>query len=1057
MELSLGDRVCLFLDERERTDGSTSPVAHSPTTISDGLGIDTDSIRDRLGLFETIDELQAADFLAEGGEPTGADVDRNRYTLTEAGRRRASSLRQSLLAESVTDAETDEERPLGELLAAADEESLVALLGRVSDEGVLHPARRSPDTDFVDRPDARSTLQEAVETLPERGGRTILLAGEAGVGKSALVDELLESLADELAVGRAACRRGTDEPYGPVRRALTHALDDGAASIFVGPDGGGVDEADAVEARRTALFSAVSTAVCERSGDRPICLFIDDLQWADESTLALLERLADEIASWISPVLLVGAYRPAAVSRPPLATVREQLAAGDRFDEIELRPFDRRMTATFVRRLTGDPDPPATFVDLVQEVTGGNPLIVRAAVTAMIDDGDVDPAAGVYPERLDDVDVPAAARRAVERRLGSLDEVGRRVVEAAAVVGRTVRYPLLASVVEIADPDLRDYVDLLVDAGVLERTDTARLQFTSALVRETVLAAVPEDRARRLHGRTADRLAETGGTEATIAGHYERADRPAAAIDYYVRAAERAQAAYAQQTAIDAYQRALALADDAGDDRATSIQIELGTVRFVRGEYDVAVERFESALDRTGEAAIACRASHRLAEIRVKRGDVEDGLDAVERGLTLASPAVRAIDRCRLHRVKGWARLQGDDLAGARAAFERQREVAQASDDPLLRGLAAHDLGTLAGKTGELDRAETLLTEAESALERAEANHHLSKTLTNLALVHRYGGALDQAIEANDRALDLQHEYGFHETLPSSLMNQALLYVARGDLERAIERYEAAIDAATEIGREERAAMARVRLAGVALRMGDLDRAASATETALETFERLSSHDGLVVAVATRAEYRLLAGDLATARADGERALEIARELGNADRTAETLGVLGTVRRAQGEPEAALDHHREAVSLLTEGGNEVVTTELGLEVVADLLAVGWPERARTAAEEAVDDAERIGERLLAARARTLLAESYQATGRDERARELLRTAADVQRRCGASVDRCRTELALSALALDAENESAADHITTAATVVDDGVELFSDRLDRLAARERQRR
>lgn len=1039
MDVALEDLVCLVLYERTASEGADVPsesaatVALTPTELASSIGIDPTDVPGRLDVFQTTTRLTDEDALTESIRTTDAGVERSVYRLTEAGVERALACRHRLLdrSDAFDPVTVDDDRPLWDVLNATPETPLATTLAGLSAEPVETASGYVSGEQFVGRTRSLATLVDALDSIDTRGGQTLFVTGEAGVGKSALVERLLEQSADHgVTVGRAACQRGTDAPYGPLRRAIERAFDPSVLDPLSRATSADIPDAP-LSARQSALLGDVSTAVCDRSTTQPTLLFVDDLQWAGPSTLALFERLAGECGAWVYPLLLVGAYRPGAVEPDaPLATLRDRLHPSNRVTGVELRPFDRDDTARFVRRLVGDATVPTAFVDVIQEATNGNPLIVDEAVTGLLERGEIDPAEGRYPRSIEELDVPGGAEGAVERRIQALDETTTDILETASIIGRTVTLETLASTVSIPEARLRAYLSVLVDARLLEWTgepEADPVQFASGLVRETILAGLADDRRQALHERAAERLIAADAPPSAIAGQCEAAGEHARAIEYYERAADRARATYAGEAALDAYERALELADRLGEpDRAAAIRLDIGRTRFVRGEPDRAESQYEQAISLATDDVVACRAAHRLAELLIKAGSIERGLEVAQDALDGASDAVPPADRCRLHRVTGWGLVQLGDIDAARESFESCLAVAESADDPSLRALATHDLGTLDGKVGLFERAEDRLSDAVSTFEELDEAHYCAKSLTNLALVSRQSGDLEAALDANDRALSIQRERGLRETLPDALLNQALLYRARGDLTAAVAEYEAAIDVGTEIGRIERVAKARVQLAGVQLRRGRLDVAAARCRDAIATFEDLDGTDGLVLAYAVRARINGYGGAVDRAREDAQRALSLARDLGNDDRIAAARNVLGWVHRIDGDPEIACDHHEAAIDLVDAGANDVDVTRYRIELVADLTEAGDADRAVSLASETVRAAQATDERLLEARARSRLGACALTTGSLDRAERELETAIRIQRDCEAVTDRAESLLAHArvAAARDAFDDAA---------------------------------
>ncbi|AGB17007.1 tetratricopeptide repeat protein [Halovivax ruber XH-70] len=1055
MDHSLADLVCLYLaaDPASEHDGSRaeteSPAA--PVDIATGIGIDPADISSRLGVFEALTGLVTDGFLTETVQRTAAGYERTVYELTDSGRARARDVRRTL--DSPPDTDREEYQPAAGIDWQENDVYSPPRPVEPNDGG-------EPDeTRFVGREAELEFLYSALSSIHRRGGRTLFVTGDRGVGKSTLCARVIEQARErDVAVGRARCSRDADEPYGPLRRAIDRAFDEPVPDALIDPPAATLDDGASIAARRSGLLGHVADAVCDRVIDRPTLLVVDDLHNAGASTLALFERIATASAAWVYPLMLVGVYRPRAVGdAAPLAAMRARLSTDVRIDDQVVEPFERAETARLVRLARG-PDVSTQLVDRIHETAGGNPLFVAETLAGLAESGaTTDPtAAADSAGPATSLELPAAPERAIERRLEPLDDAGWAVIEAAAILGHRIEPDVLRSIVSLPESDVSAYVRLLVDARFLDRTDDGEtLTFPSEVVRETVVDSTAPDRRRELHGRAADALVDTDAPPATIAHHCAEADASSRAIEYFERAAQRAHRRYAGSNAIELYERALDLATQIDETRRVAdLQLALGETRFVRGEYELAAEHFVAARDGATDATNSARAHHRLAEILVKRGDVDRGIETATAGLGAVTDDVPAADRCRLHRVLGWGLIQRGELADARDAFEQQAAVAADAADDSLLALADHDRGTLAGMTGEIECAEAKLAAAAAAFDRLDDPNLRAKSLTNLALVYRRSGRLDDALAANDRALAIQREYGYLETLPDSLLNQAELQYARGDLALATDSYEAAIDAAMDSGRDERAAKARTNLSQVLTERGRLGLAFRRCQAAIDAFDRLGASDGLVLAYTARAAINRCAGEFENARADAERALSLARDLGNDDRVAAARNALGLVARSTGEVTDALAHHEAAASLSADGGADVAAMTYRLEAIADRLAD--PERdsadeLASLARTVVDEAD---ERVLAARASTRYGRACRRCGAFEAAQRALDEACEAQEALGAVVDRCETLLARCALELDTDRPGeAANSLSVANGVIQEyGLAMYSERVDQLHRR-----
>lgn len=1051
------DVVCLHLAEYVgHQQADAAPAAVTPAGIAAATGLDDDRIRDRLALLSTLDELQDRGLVEEAVRTVeGAGGRRRVYFATAAGRERAEEVRERVTGEEVivSDGSGAETVPLERAAAYFEDASLVDVLASLDEEGRL-ALPGDGEAAFVGREDVLDRFDAALSAAETQGSRTLLVVGSAGVGKTELLDEVADradSLGFELLHG--AGRRDVLDPFGPLRRAFAGAFEDDVLERLSAADG--PEDAAAFRAGRNALFYEVREALTERATEGPLLVALDDLQWADRPTLELFAHLAETVTEWIYPVLFVAAYRPEAVREDdPLAETTQRLAAADRVERLRLEPLSDHETRTLLGRLTGDPGVPGSFVDLVHSTTGGNPLFVRATVSKLLEEGLVDPAAGEYPTDRNALDVPRAVRDAVEERLAMLDDRGRRVLRAGSVVGETVPRELLVAALDLPEPDVLEYADLLVGAGVWERTGDG-YRFDSGVLREAVLSSLPDAVATELHGAVAEALPTTGrGDEAAIARHYEAAGDAGAALGHYRRAGERAASMYAHEVARDAYRSALELAREGGDRAAEADLLErLGEVQFRLGDFEAAEAAFGALRERATDAAAVVRAHHRSGEMCVKRGDYGTAREHASEGLAAADDGgVAGADRCGILRMQGWALMQAGDLKGARETFERERAAADTDDDGAAVGVALHDLGTVDGKSGEFHAAEDHLAAAVDRLEAAGDRRHLAKALTNLALVHRHLGDLAAASEEIERALSIQRELGVEEGLPTALLNLGVVQRARGELPAAVETFRDGLAAARRVGREQKAANARSDLSAALLDRGELVEAREHAERAVATCDELGHRDGEALARAALARARLVGGDRDGAREAAASALRVARELGNKDRVGDALAVRGQLHRFDGDLAAARECHEEGLALMEDSGNAGLALANRVGLAGDCQAAGDLETAKEHCEVALDD---VGDDdVLRGRVRARLGAIHRRRGDLAAAETALTAARETLADRAASTHVARVLLELAELALAREDpEAARAHVDEAASLAADcRAELYVGLADELRQR-----
>jgi len=474
-------------------------------------------------------------------------------------------------------------------------EQLRADAGTAATEDLLvsqfFSAHRTP---FVGREAECEQLRSLVDRALGGQGSLVMLGGGAGVGKTRLALEMAREAARRglrCFVGRCYER---EEPYPylpftemietalaqlPSLEECRRALGDNAAELAqiaprlrrLFPDIPAPLDLPSQQVRRY-LFQSLAEVLARAARRAPLFLILDDLQWADESTLALLHFLANRVEQL--PVVIVAIYRDSELDENPslVRTVEELLRIGLR--PLKLHGLSYEAVAHLLQKLSQQ-EPPAYLVRVIFEETQGNPFFVEEVYKHLAEEGRLFDAAGQFRTDLtiDEVDVPDNIRLVLGRRLARLGESAKQVLAAAAAIGRRFNFPLLQTLLEQMDGDvLLTALEEAQRMGLVEsstQAPEAPFTFAHELVRQTLLADLSLPRRQRLHLQVAEALERfhAGATHehtSEIAHHLVKAGSLAdtqKVIQYLMLAAQGALEAAAYEDALRQFQAALAHGD----------------------------------------------------------------------------------------------------------------------------------------------------------------------------------------------------------------------------------------------------------------------------------------------------------------------------------------------------------------------------------------------------------------------------------------------------------------------------------------------------------------
>ena len=436
---------------------------------------------------------------------------------------------------------------------------------------------------FVGRQREMAELKAALDDALSGQGQLVMLAGEPGIGKTRTAQELAsyaENRGAKVLWGRCYEAEGTP-PYWPWVPALRGYVQQASAEQLAAEMGLAAAIAELVptlrgklpdletppalesEAARFRLFDSITTFLSNASQNQPLMLVLDDLHWADRSSLQLLEFLARELGE--SRLLLVGCYRDTELSRQhPLSETLAQLSREPVFRRQILRGLGQDELGQFIESTTGV-QLSQDLTDTLYAHTEGNPFFMTEVVRLLSEDGELidrDISSG------DGIRIPEGVREVIGQRLNRLSEPCNQVLSTASIIGREFDFRLLVSLnKESTEDGTLEAVEDALAARVIEEPSRTmdRYQFSHALIQETLAQELSTTRRVRLHARIAEGLEELYGEDAEthaaeLAHHFAEAQTSTGItklVRYSLLAGEQALAAYAWDEALTHFERGL--------------------------------------------------------------------------------------------------------------------------------------------------------------------------------------------------------------------------------------------------------------------------------------------------------------------------------------------------------------------------------------------------------------------------------------------------------------------------------------------------------------------
>ncbi len=733
-------------------------------------------------------------------------------------------------------------------------------------------------TPLVGRAPQLAMLRDCWERARAGQGQVVSIVGEAGAGKSRLAYEFRRSLEGQAVTyveGRAAPHAAQvpfrlvvellEDNFGlrdaPDERTRVEKVERGVRALdpalewtlpylkhlltLPAPElgAGGLDQAQ----QKRRLAEAVRAFVLRGAQHRPIVVLAEDLQWIDGNSEALFQLLIEGIAG--HPVMIVGTYRGGYA--PPWRDrsfhhrlALEPLTAEEsgRMAELLAAPAERRLRT------------------LVVERAGGNPLFLEELSRYLRERGDP----GELPETVHDL---------LTARIDRLPDPLKRVLQVAAVLGREFRLSLLEAVAPEAD--LERTLAELVSRELLQQKDVLPepvYAFGHPLVQEVAYRGLLLKTRTDLHGRVGEALerlhaGRLDDVVEALAEHYARSTDGDRAVQYLVRAGDRAARLFAYREAQAAYARALERVP-APDERRPAILDRLGEAAYAHGALKEAQAAWQEALElvaRRGERRWMADLHRKMAVAAWAAGRTQPALAHLEQGLAVLGDDAENLEAARLYHERARIHFRLGQHGTATEWARRALALGQGLDALDVVSHAYNTLGVALARDGDVEGGAEFVTRSLQTALRHQLGTEACRAYTNLAVMYasldhrrseqycREGLALaekigdrlqqawlhcvlagghctisgdyDEGVRAAEAAAALDEQLGQDSHLPVPLIILGQIHQCRGDHARAEAYYRRALEVAESVGEPQLLVPCYEGLATVAIERDDAPQA----------------------------------------------------------------------------------------------------------------------------------------------------------------------------------------------------------------------------------------
>ena len=685
---------------------------------------------------------------------------------------------------------------------------------------------------LIDRAEEMQVLREAVDKTIRGEGSVTFLYGEAGIGKTRLARELevyarLRGM--QVLTGRcpALFAMNGAPPYILWREVIRNYMENCSAEQSCRVIGfypsevsrlvpelkrrlGNIPQSFSIDPsrERDRLFEAVSQLIINISKEKPLLVVLDDLQWADQSSLLLLHYLARSV--YKESLLILGAYRDIYVDdKHPLSAVLAELNRERLLLSVRLKRLSFNDASEMIKRILGQENVSRKFCELIYEKTGGNPFFVEEMIKSMKEDAiihhDVD---GWKVKEISRVEFPQTVKSVIKKRINRLDDECQHILTLASFIGNDFSFEALLEVTGLEESKLLELMEKMLRTGLVkERVIRGEdvYSFADVIVRNVVHEEVSRLRHKRLHNTIGTALERVYAEKidehlGELAYHFLEGGDKDKALKYFLKAGEKAQEIYAYDEAFSYFSHALELLEGKKEaiKQRTRLIERLGLLKLWMGQQRACMKYWNKALslwNQIGDEKSLARLHAMIASYLWQlAGDKEAASNHHRIALETLEKMPESIELASLYEdISHMLWRTGISHEEAWLWAQKAFEVAEGLNAFEVLVGCYNDLGALSHKYGEYEKAAEYYKQGlKIAIENNVVEQRIS-LYNNLSELYLEIGEFQKGFEIAKECARFAEKIGALYGLAWNMMVLSYFYFNMGEVQKAKSLIEGAI------------------------------------------------------------------------------------------------------------------------------------------------------------------------------------------------------------------------------------------------------------------------
>ena len=734
------------------------------------------------------------------------------------------------------------------------------------------------------------------------------------------------------------------------------------------------------EQLRTRVFLTVRRVLSKVASEKPLVLVLDDLHWADEGSLDLINYLIDAVEE--EPILIYGISRPfegGSVER--IRSHADRKLSPQRSLFIELKPLGITETHQLFEIMVQMEDFPATFREQIIRRSAGIPLYMEEILRMLIEDNVIyyqDDIWKLNPSaKIDVVGVPETLQGLILARFDRLNLTQRHVIQSAAVIGNPFSVNVLDKMLErYSRKEIIETLNYLTQHDFIEPQTyglSRRYRFRHGLVSDAIYSTLLARERKNLHQQVAESIEALNKDRIEeeveiLAHHYSRSYQLDRALKYLVMAGKKAMRDYANEQARQHFVTALGLLSQVGytTELAFDIQSGLGDILVVNGEYPGARHHYATALEIILEDGTPfwlqqqSKLHRKIATTFERQGDYEKALarlQAAEMVLTESANSDPG-ELASIYNDIGWTHFRRGNVEIAESHLMKALELVVDSKEYQVIASIYNRLGGIYFTKGDMEQADFYTRQSLDLREQMGELALAARSYNNLGLIAWKQGRLPDAMRYFEQSFETQKELGDIEVLIELNTNIGFLQMEYGRPDLAERYILEAIDMAQKVGHSHHLSTCYVHLTELYLQMSSYEKALEYNQKANNEIERLGVNEFKITLQVHAGLANLGLGNKEKARLASKEALRLLKVYENSshvglDDQAGVFQLLGRLAQEEGQYDRARYYYQRAIELLQKSGRPLPAARTMVRIVELLIeeknkpeAMQWLEDAR---------------------------------------------------------------------------------------------------------------